>query len=30
MTLDDIRNELLKDMGLDETALDTESLRIPQ
>ena len=30
MTLDDLRAELLKDMGLDETALDSESLRIPQ
>ena len=29
-TLDDLRAELLKDMGLDETALDSESLRIPQ
>jgi hypothetical protein len=30
MTLNDLRAELLKDMGLDETALDSESLRIPQ
>jgi hypothetical protein len=30
MTLNDLREELLKDMGLDETALDSESLRIPQ
>lgn len=30
MTLDEIRKEIQRDMVLDETALDTESLKIPQ
>jgi len=30
MTLDDIRKEIQRDMTLDETALDIESLKIPQ
>lgn len=30
MTLDDIRKEIESDMALDQTELDTESLKIPQ
>jgi len=30
MTLDDLRKEIVRDMTLDETALDLESLKIPQ
>ena len=30
MTLDDIRKEIERDVRLDETALDIESLKIPQ